>query len=71
MKLSGFTERMKKRCSKVAKIKWKSKVETEAEKLEEFKAQKLKDRDFKSLSSKEKDELLKSIAVQLGLVKDL
>jgi hypothetical protein len=43
----------------------------EAEKLKEIKAQKFEDRDFKSLSSKEKDELLKSIAVQLGLVKDL
>jgi alkyl hydroperoxide reductase subunit AhpF len=55
----------------MAKIKWKPKAVIEAEKLKEIKAQKFKGRDFKSLSSKEKDELLEGIAVQLGLVKDL
>ena len=70
LKLSGFTAKMKKRCSKLAKIKWKKKAEVEQEKQlrEQRKAEKekFKNKKFTTLSSKEKDALLEQIAKDLG-----
>ena len=54
----------------MAKIKWKSQVETENEILQEEKKindkEKHKGKDFNALSRKEKDELLERIARDLG-----
>lgn len=47
----------------MAKIKWESKRETETKKAEK---EKFKGKDFKSLSTKDKDELLEKIAKDLG-----
>ena len=57
----------------MAKIKWKSKAETERELKEQEALQKQKEKfkikDFKTLSTKEKDELLEAISKILGLIK--
>ena len=56
----------------MAKIKWKNKIEIEAEKVlqEQEKAEKeqLKNKEFKTLSTKEKDKLLEILAKQAGLI---
>jgi len=50
---------------KVAKIKWKAKEEKDKEQNER---DQFKRKDFKTLSRKEKDELLEKIARQLSLL---
>ena len=59
-------------CLKMAKVKWKSKSETERELKEQEAFQKQKERfkkkAFKTLSTKEKDELLYLALKQLGLI---
>lgn len=56
----------------MAKIKWKNKSETERELKEQETLQKqrdkLKKKDFKTLSTEEKDELLYLALKQLGLI---
>ena len=56
----------------MAKIKWESKSETERELKEQEALQKQKEKfkkkDFKTLSTKEKDELLEVISKILGLI---
>ena len=46
----------------MAKINWKEKQPHQAKRA------KLKDKPFKNLSTKEKDELLEAIAIMLGLI---
>lgn len=48
---------------KLSKIKWENRAEKEKEKQER---EKFKNKEFKKLSQKEKDELLEKIARQLG-----
>lgn len=54
----------------MAKIKWKSKADIEQGKLEQeqkkAKKEEFKGKDFKTLSTKEKDEILEKIAKDLG-----
>lgn len=56
----------------MAKIKWKNKSATDRELKEQEALQKqkekLKKKDFKTLSTKEKDELLYLVLKQLGLI---
>ena len=56
----------------MAKIKWKTKSETERELKEQEALQKQKEKfkkkDFKTLSTNEKDELLEAISKILGLI---
>ena len=54
----------------MSKIKWKKKADIEQEKLEheqkKAEKEKFKDKEFKTLSTKDKDELLEQIAKDLG-----
>lgn len=56
----------------MAKIKWKSKADIDTEKLlqEQEKAEKkqFKNKEFKTLSTKEKDKLLEILAKNAGLI---
>lgn len=56
----------------MAKIKWKNKTDIEAEKelQEQGKAEKeqFKNKEFKTLSTKEKDKLLEILAKNAGLI---
>ncbi|MFH5834543.1 hypothetical protein ACHAL6_00530 [Proteiniclasticum sp. C24MP] len=49
----------------MAKIKWKAKEEKDKDQNER---DKFKGKDFKTLSRKEKDEILEKIARQMGLL---
>ena len=50
------------------KVKWKKQTEIEYEKILKEKKEKLKKRDFSKLNNKEKDELIKEMAIILGLL---
>lgn len=54
------------------KIKWKSQKDIDAEKAKQEKRQaekaKFKNKKWQTMSGKDKDELLRNIATQLGLV---
>jgi hypothetical protein len=56
----------------MSKIKWKNKTEIEAEKVlqEQGKAEneQFKNKEFKTLSTKEKDKLLEILAKRAGLI---
>jgi hypothetical protein len=56
----------------MAKIKWKSKADIEAEKAKQEKVkaekEKYKGKKFTTLSTKEKDELLELLAKEHGLI---
>lgn len=52
----------------MAKFKWKSQVEMDKEQERQKERDKFKGKDFKTLSRKEKDEILEKIARQMGLL---
>lgn len=56
----------------MAKIKWKNKVDIEAEKAlkeqQKIEREQFKNKDFGNLSTKEKDKLLEILAKQAGLI---
>lgn len=63
----------------MAKIKWKNKTEIDAEKIlqeqqkfekeqQKFEKEQFKNKEFKNLSTKEKDKLLEILAKQSGLI---
>lgn len=49
----------------MAKIKWESKKDKETKKAEQ---EKFKGKEFKNLSTKEKDEILERIAKTMGII---
>lgn len=58
----------------MAKIKWKSQKDIYAEKVKNEKRQKqkekFKNKKWQTMSGKDKDELLKQMAIQLGIFDD-
>lgn len=54
----------------MSKIKWKNKADIEQEKIEreqvKTEKEKHKGKEFKNLSTKEKDEILEKMAIELG-----
>ena len=64
--------KMKRSCLKLAKIKWKNKTDIDAEKAfqeqKETEKEQFKNKEFKTLSTKEKDKLLEILAKQAGLI---
>ena len=56
------------------KVKWKKQTDIDAEKDKEQKRQtekeKLKKKSWQNMSSKEKDEVLRLVAIQLGMIDD-
>ena len=56
------------------KIQWKKQTDIDAEKEKQAKRQtekdKLKKKSWQNMSSKEKDEVLRLVAIQLGMIDD-
>ena len=56
------------------KVKWKKQTDIDAEKDKQVKRQsekdKLKKKSWQNMSSKEKDEVLRLVAIQLGMIDD-